>query len=343
MKSRPRAALPFFLNIMQIQLDRLAFHAFHGVLPQEKAIGGNFEVDLLLDIDDADARSALFADRLEGTVNYAEVYDLVKAEMAVPSELLEHVAARMAVKLIHTFRLLRQVKVTLRKCVPPITGFSGAGISVSFSLRRKLVVWDFDGTIADTSRGIVRTMTATFNECGYPVPDEVAICRTIGLPLTESIAALAGIEGEPLAHAVSTYRRLFETLGRGGVTLFPGIAEAIGRQHREGNFVAIATSRGHESVENLCTELGIRSCIDSIMACEDTAECKPNPAPVLVLFRQFNVHPADTTVIGDTSFDMEMGRRAGVFHNVGVTWGNHDEADLRKGGATRIVTDAESL
>ena len=324
---------------MTITLPALRFYAYHGVLPQERKVGADYELTLHLHIDDADAHDALCHDRLESTVNYAEAYEVVKQEMEKPSQLLEHVAARTARAIIHRFSLVREVEVTLTKCAPPIPSFSGQGATVSYSLRRQLFAWDFDGTIADTHRGIVRTMSETFRQMGYAVPSAEEICHTIGLPLQTSIEQLSGKQGTEADEAVGLYRDLFEKVGRDGVTLFPSVAREMRRQHERGCFVAIATSRGHESVKDLCRELGILPYIDYIVACEDVSTHKPAPDPVLLLNRLSHTLPADTTVIGDTTFDIEMGANAHAAHLIGVSWGNHTPQMLREAGATQIVTN----
>ncbi len=324
---------------MTIRMPQMRFFARHGVLPQEQTVGADFLVSLALHIDDEQARPALFADNLDGTVNYAEAYALVNRLMQQPSALLEHVAARVARALIRQFRLLRQVDVTVTKCAPPITGYQGAGVSVEYSLRRQLVAWDFDGTIADTSKGIVRTMTATFRQMGFNIPAEEDICATIGLPLTKSIAQLAKLdeESDTLRRAVDVYRDFFEKIGNKGITLFPTVKDELRRQHEQGLFVAIATSRGHESVDTLCQTLGIREFIDEIVACEDVSVHKPAPQPVLRLCQLTNVRPEDTTVIGDTTYDILMGRNARAARCIGVGWGNHTAQMLLDAGADEVV------
>ena len=325
---------------MIITLNNLRFHAHHGVLPQEREVGADFELTLHLYIYECNAQDALFADQLADTVNYAEVYDIAAQEMAIPSALLEHVAARIAMRLIRAFSKLHKVDVSLTKCVPPITGYDGKGVSIHYSLQRKLVAWDFDGTIADTSAGIIRTMTATFREMGFsPLPSDQEICSTIGLPLLTSIAQLAHLPADSaqVAQACDTYRRLFEDVGTTGVTLFPGVKEEMERQHRSGRFVAIATSRGHESVDALCQMLGIRDSIDFIVACEDVGTHKPDPAPILRLCDLANVRPSAVTVIGDTTYDILMGRNAHAAHCIGVSWGNHTTEAMLEAGAERVI------
>ena len=325
---------------MIISLNKLRFFAHHGVMPQEREVGAQFEVSLHLYIYESEAQDALYDDNLNGTVNYAEAYDLVKQEMATPSALLEHVAARIARNLIRAFEKIHKVDVSLTKCVPPIAGYDANGVTIHYSLNRELVAWDFDGTIADTSAGIIRTMTATFREIGVtPLPSAQEICSTIGLPLLTSIAQLAHLPADsPLVkQATDTYRRLFEEVGTVGVTPFPGVKEEMARQHRNGRFVAIATSRGHESVDALCQMLGIRQYVDFIVACEDVGTHKPDPAPIFRLCELAHVRPSSVTVIGDTTYDILMGRNAHAAHSIGVSWGNHTAEAMLEAGAERVI------
>lgn len=322
-----------------ITLNNMRFHAHHGVLPQERETGADFRLSLTLNIDAADAHGALCHDQLESTINYAEVFALAKEEMAQPSALLEHVVHRLARRLIRSYKVLREVTVALTKCVPPITGYDAQGVTVTHTLRRTLVAWDFDGTIADTSEGIVHTMTATFERMGWPMPSRTAICATIGLPLIKSIEQLLpeGTDAVQVEKGVALYKELFEMVGTLNITRFDGVKEEMQRQSERGNFVAIATSRGHQSVKELCGTLGLLPYIDHIVACEDVATHKPDPTPVLRLCEMTNVLPVDTTVIGDTTYDIEMGLNAGAAHLLGVAWGNHSPEQLKKAGATAIV------
>lgn len=328
---------------MQLTLSDLRFHARHGVCPQEAVTGGTFVVDLTLTLDDGDVCPARLDDDLRGTVNYAEVYSLVCDEMSKPSALIERVAFRIVRAVLRRFPLVRCADVRLTKECPPIAGFTGSGATVSLSLSRRLLIWDFDGTIADTAPGIVRTMNATFAEVGLPRPDEAAVCATIGLPLLDSIGQLAGLSGDALTQAAEVYHRLFEQLGTDGITCFEGVPETIRRAYREGRTLAIATSRGHASVEAMLTSLGVRDCFTYIVACEDVATHKPDPEPVCLLCRMAHVTPAEAVVIGDTSYDIEMGRRAGAGRCIGVTWGNHTAETLRAAGATEVVSQATKL
>lgn len=112
----------------KIYLRNVRFHAFHGVLPQEGIVGNDYLVNLVLDYDFS---SAMKTDDLQGTLNYAEVYQKVREEMAVPSKLLEHVAGRIAHRLFSDFPEIQKLQLSITKVNPPMGGDSdGAGVEV---------------------------------------------------------------------------------------------------------------------------------------------------------------------------------------------------------------------
>ena len=101
----------------QIELKQMVFHAFHGVDPQERKVGNRFVVDLLLTLP---LEKAMESDDLNDTVNYALVYEVVKKEMEIPSNLIEHVAGRIVRSLHDRFPQISIVRLKLSKINPPI-------------------------------------------------------------------------------------------------------------------------------------------------------------------------------------------------------------------------------
>ena len=100
-----------------IKIDSLRIYAFHGVDPQEAIVGAWYTVSVTMK---ADATAAVLSDHLDGTVNYAKVAELVKAQMEIRSALLEHVAGRIAQSLLNEFPTLQSVTVTVNKENPPV-------------------------------------------------------------------------------------------------------------------------------------------------------------------------------------------------------------------------------
>ena len=111
-----------------IYLREVRFHAFHGVFPQERKVGADFSVSLRVG---ADLTLAVEHDAVDVTLNYATLYELVKREMQIPSELLEHVAGRIGKAVCDTFPQVRTVQVSVTKLNPPMgADCAGAGVEL---------------------------------------------------------------------------------------------------------------------------------------------------------------------------------------------------------------------
>lgn len=103
----------------KVALEGLEFHAYHGVYPHERSSGNKFEVDIFVETEFEDTA---FHDDLSGTINYEDLYSLVKSEMEKPSKLLETVCHAIAEKTLATFRSATNVEVKISKFNPPIGG-----------------------------------------------------------------------------------------------------------------------------------------------------------------------------------------------------------------------------
>ena len=102
-----------------IELRDVHLFAHHGVMPQEQKIGAWFTIDIKLEISDHGCASS---DEIEGTVSYADVFDILRQEMEIPSRLLEHVCQRISRKLYDTFEQIATIEITLCKDTPPMGG-----------------------------------------------------------------------------------------------------------------------------------------------------------------------------------------------------------------------------
>lgn len=111
-----------------ITLTDLRFHAFHGVIPQERLTGNDYSLSLRIGYP---IHNACLSDDVDHTLNYASVYDVVSQEMNVPSKLLERVAYRIADRLFRKFELITVLDVSLHKLNPPFGGNCyGAGVEL---------------------------------------------------------------------------------------------------------------------------------------------------------------------------------------------------------------------
>lgn len=118
------------LRSSHITLSGLRFHAYHGVMAQERQTGGDFLVDLQVMCD---LEKAVHSDDLSDTLNYGTLYDLVHQEMMQPSQLLEHVAGRIAQRVFDGFTQVENVVITVTKVNPPMgADLKGASVTLFF-------------------------------------------------------------------------------------------------------------------------------------------------------------------------------------------------------------------
>jgi dihydroneopterin aldolase len=115
-----------------IRLSDMRFYAYHGVMEQERQVGGEYLVTVSVDTDFS---QAMESDDVADTVNYATLYDVVAREMRQPSQLLEHVAGRIAKSVLKAFPTVDSVSVSITKCTPPM-GADCRGASVELRCKR---------------------------------------------------------------------------------------------------------------------------------------------------------------------------------------------------------------
>ena len=116
------------LESSTIELKDIRLYAFHGVLEQERHVGGEYSVSLRAHYNIA---QAMISDNVDDKLNYAHLLDIIKKEMNVPSNLLEHVAGRIVVAIDKTFPLVTSIDLTLTKLNPPMgADCEGAGVEV---------------------------------------------------------------------------------------------------------------------------------------------------------------------------------------------------------------------
>lgn len=199
------------------------------------------------------------------------------------------------------------------------------------------VAFDFDGTLADTHHAIQATMTQTFADFGIEPLAPERITAMIGLTL-QRVFTEAGIAPDAIDRAVVRYREIFPgNLAR--VALFPGVSECLHELSEVGLSLGIVSSRGRVSLLDLLERLQIRALFREVLGDEDVVGKKPAPDFVLRLSERLAVPPARMLVVGDTTYDIEMGHAAGA-RTCAVTYGSHDALRL---AAVRPTFAVDSL
>lgn len=206
----------------------------------------------------------------------------------------------------------------------------------------KAVLFDFDGTLANTADGIVLTMKETYRRMGLQVPDDEAVRQTIGIPLEKGIKMLGGLGSYTEFEAAAVYRELFPTFEVGHVSVFPHVIDTLKVLNDKGLRMAICTSRGYPSLEMIMQEHGLFGFFETFITVSDGLKPKPAPDMVLALLDRMGLDKDEAVVVGDTTFDIGMGNGAGC-RTVAVTYGNHSREQLETAHPSHIIDDFEEL
>ena len=207
----------------------------------------------------------------------------------------------------------------------------------------KLIILDFDGTLADTRGLIVKTMQQTLEALGLESRTDDQCAVMIGLPLKQAFTDLLPMTDEMGDRCVETYRRIFnENNAFYVIPTFPHVIETLHQLHEQGYTLTIASSRSNRSLMEFVNDMHLNEVIPYVLGAEDVTRAKPHPDPVLQTLKVYGCKPEDALVVGDTWYDIEMGRRAGV-RTCGVTYGNGTREELADAGADFLIDDFGKL
>jgi phosphoglycolate phosphatase len=211
----------------------------------------------------------------------------------------------------------------------------------------KLVIFDCDGTLVDSQHMIVAAMTDAFRAEGLVAPARDRIVGVVGLSLGHAIARLVPDGADPIGieRLAGAYKEAFRTRRLGPdheEPLYDGVREALARLAARGDtLLAIATGKSHRGVAAVLEREGIAGHFVSIQTA-DTHPSKPHPSMILAAMSETGIEPAHAVMIGDTTFDIEMARAAGIAA-IGVGWGYHAPEQLREAGAHHVSADCAEL
>lgn len=209
----------------------------------------------------------------------------------------------------------------------------------------KLAVFDCDGTLVDGQAAVCEAMEAAFAEAGLAPPQRPAIRRIVGLSLPQAMRALAP-DADPLRQvaAVDAYKAAFRGAresGRVEEPLFDGIADLLRELAADGWALAVATGKSDRGLASCLAAHGIADLFGSLQTA-DRHPSKPHPAMLEAALDEVGAAPHEAVMIGDTSFDIDMARAAGV-RAVGVAWGYHSADELLDAGADAVADDPRHL
>ena len=211
-------------------------------------------------------------------------------------------------------------------------------------MRKRLIIFDFDGTLGDTRRTIVTTMQMTIKELQLPGRSDDECAATIGLPLVGCFKAMfPDLQAEQIQLCADTYRRIFTENQRIiKPQAFPHVVKTLSALKEQGFTLTIASSRSHASLSELTKDMGIADNISYLIGADDVEKAKPNPEPVIKTLAAMGADASQTLVVGDMNVDILMGLNAGAM-TCGVTYGNGTRKEIEDAGADYIINSIDEL
>lgn len=186
-----------------------------------------------------------------------------------------------------------------------------------------LLIFDWDGTLSDSTGLITRAMQQSAEDLGWPIPEAAAVQNIIGLGLPEALHLLFPDQDDK-GHGLlrDRYRSNYLRADQAQPSeLFPGVMETLTRLREDGHQMAVATGKSRVGLDRVLKVMGLDGFFHATRCADETAS-KPHPLMLHQLLEAFRAEPSSAVMVGDTEYDMEMGRRAGM-DRIAVSYGAH--------------------
>lgn len=208
----------------------------------------------------------------------------------------------------------------------------------------KLFIFDFDGTLGDTKECVIASFQEALLKNNLPLIERNKIIYYIGLSLKEAFRRLTNdkLKDELYEKLVKDYRIFYWEFLAKKTLIFPEVEETLKRLKQKKALNSIATSKKTEFALLSCQYLHIDQYFDLYIGDDMVTQKKPNPEMLLYTLKKLNTNYKDAVMIGDSTFDVEMGKAINM-DTIAVTWGAHSRKLLEQSGPTYIIDKFSEL
>lgn len=207
--------------------------------------------------------------------------------------------------------------------------------------RYSLIIFDWDGTLMDSTHSIVSSIQKACADLDLPIPSDAIASWVIGLSLDQALQRVVPeLSQDMLPRFIERYR-VHYLLRDHELKLFEGVHGLLGTLSGAGVQTAVATGKSRLGLSRALAATGLEGHF-AATRCADETHSKPNPAMLFELMDELMVPPEQVLMIGDTTHDLNMAANAGV-HGLGVTYGAHPPDELKRAVHVGLVNDVAEL
>jgi len=206
-------------------------------------------------------------------------------------------------------------------------------------------LFDFDSTLADTRDVAVLATQRAYAAKGLTQPSRAAVVSYMGVPIEVSFAKMATetLNDTELDELYTAFRAQYHEAEKLGITLFDGIADTLAALKQRGDHLYVVSSKHSVPLQRNLDQLGLGQTFEAISGSDTVSHYKPAPDGILRLLDRFDLAAAESVMIGDAKYDMQMGNNAGVA-TAAAMWGAADPASVKAEKPTYLLrTPAELL
>ena len=204
-------------------------------------------------------------------------------------------------------------------------------------------LFDLDGTLTDSSEGIINCAVYALTELGRKAPEREALRPFLGPPLSWSFRNLCGLEEDEAEEAVRIYRRRYSTIGLFENRSYDGIPELLGALKKDGLRLAVATSKPEVFSVRILEKFGLMEYFDAVVGCGLDGSLDTKAEVVAEALRRLGVQDKSRAVmVGDRKYDVAGAAEAGL-RTIGAGWGYAEAGELEEAGALWIAKEPEEL
>lgn len=206
----------------------------------------------------------------------------------------------------------------------------------------RCIIFDFDGTLANTEESIIKAFQKTLRELNLPPVEDSKIKKLIGLSLKTTFEKTTKLKDESLEEAIKLYRKNYDEIAPKTVKLFPEVKETLKELRQKGIKIALVSSKGEKALKKLLANLEINHFFSLIIGEEKMKKEKPAPNIINAILKKQNIESKAALIVGDTIYDVQMGKNANC-RTCAVSYGYGNLDEVKKQLPDHIIKNFSEL